>query len=148
VVHLDQFDRIKKHSYFSLYADANMGCLDHAHVIATVANCAYATLCILLQQINNLGFLSWRTAAHDHGRTCQDNINEFLFVVLQHHLIDDKYMYHNLKRARQYAKKECTRFRVPTSSDCPSMTRAVSTLRRKLLISLRASSRFCTILNS
>lgn len=49
-------------------ADTNVGGLDHRHVISAISYAAHALLCILFDELGDLGLLRRRATAGDHCR--------------------------------------------------------------------------------
>jgi hypothetical protein len=64
---------------FAEYTQANMGLLDHAHIVRSVAYRArYRLLAARLDQLDHLGFLRWTHAAAEHSLTFHANVSERL----------------------------------------------------------------------
>lgn len=50
------------------YILTDVSCLDHTHVIATVADAAHTLFRVLANQASNVSFLGWRATASNDSR--------------------------------------------------------------------------------
>lgn len=63
------------------HPDAHVGRMQHAHIVASIANGGGAATGVLPYQPDNLRLLRWSASAEDDGRRCARDLHEKALVV-------------------------------------------------------------------